>query len=88
MRASLQAVVSATDISTLNDNTAYAEAVNVKNKSSAEGKERGDIEMKDYVVLQNPQEQANRLPPPRTLILDFTLLDNLTYSHKAFRWCS
>ena len=26
----------------------------------------------DYVVLQNPQEKANRLPPPRTLIMDFT----------------
>ncbi len=26
-----------------------------------------------YVVLQKPQEQADRLPPPRTLILDFTL---------------
>ncbi len=29
--------------------------------------------MKDYVVLQKPQEQADRLPPPRTLILDFTM---------------
>jgi hypothetical protein len=37
------------------------------------GKERGDLEIKDYVVLQKPQEQADRLPPPRTLILDFTL---------------
>jgi hypothetical protein len=25
------------------------------------------------VVLQKPLEQADRLPPPRTLILDFTL---------------
>jgi hypothetical protein len=37
------------------------------------GKERGDLEIKDYVVLQKPQEQADRLPRPRTLILDFTL---------------
>jgi hypothetical protein len=37
------------------------------------GKERDDLEIKDYVVLQKPQEQADRLPPPRTLILDFTL---------------
>jgi hypothetical protein len=37
------------------------------------GKERGDLEIKDYVVLQNPQEQTDRLPPARTLILDFTL---------------
>ncbi len=36
-------------------------------------KERGDLEIKDYVVLQKPQEQTDRLPPPRTLILDFTL---------------
>ena len=39
------------------------------------GKERGDLEIKDYVVLQGPQEQSNRLPPPRTLILDFTMTD-------------
>jgi hypothetical protein len=35
--------------------------------------ERGDLEIKDYVVLQKPQEQADRHPPPRTLILDFTM---------------
>jgi hypothetical protein len=34
------------------------------------GKERGDIEIKDYVVLQKPQEQVDRLPPVRTLISD------------------
>jgi hypothetical protein len=37
------------------------------------GREPGDLEIKDYVVLQKPQEEADRLPPPRTLILDFTL---------------
>ncbi len=31
------------------------------------------IEIKDYVVLQKPQEQANRLTPSRTQILDFTM---------------
>jgi hypothetical protein len=36
------------------------------------GKERGDLEIKDCVVLQKPQEQVDRRPP-RTLILDFTL---------------
>ena len=41
------------------------------------GKERGDLEIKDYVVLQKPQEQADRLPPPTTLILDFTM----THTH-------
>ncbi len=37
------------------------------------GKERDDLEIKDYVVLQKPLEQGDRLPPPRTLIMDFTL---------------
>jgi hypothetical protein len=36
------------------------------------GKERGDMELKDYVVLQKTQKQLDRLPTPRTLILDFT----------------
>ena len=36
------------------------------------GKERGDIEIQDYLVLQKPQTQDNRLPP-RTLIMDFTM---------------
>jgi hypothetical protein len=35
--------------------------------------ERGDIELKDYVVLQKPRDLTDCLPPPRTLILDFTL---------------
>ena len=37
------------------------------------GKERGDLEVKDYVVLQKPQAQDNHLPPPHTLIADFTM---------------
>ena len=37
------------------------------------GKERGDLEVKDYVVLQEAQAQDNRLPPPHTLIVDFTM---------------
>ena len=36
-------------------------------------KERGDLEIKDYVVMQKPQTQANRLPPPHTLIMDYTM---------------
>jgi hypothetical protein len=36
-------------------------------------KERGYLEIKDYVVLQKPQEHTDRLPHPRTLILDFTV---------------
>ncbi len=30
-------------------------------------KELGDLEIKDYVVLQKPHEQTDQLPPPRTL---------------------
>ena len=47
--------------------------VKIHKITPATGKERGDLEIKDYVVLQKPLEQADRLPPPRTLILDFTL---------------
>ena len=36
-------------------------------------KERGDIEIRDYVVLQKPRDLSDCLPPPRTLIMDFTL---------------
>ena len=36
-------------------------------------KERGDMEMKDYIVLQTPQTQDNLLPPPHTLMMDFTM---------------
>ncbi len=39
----------------------------------ATGRERGDLEIKDYVVLKKTQDEADRLPPPRTLILDFTM---------------
>ena len=46
--------------------------VQIHKITPATGKERGDLEIRDYVVLQKPQEQA-RLPPPRTLILDFTM---------------
>ena len=47
--------------------------VKIHKITPATGKERGDIDIKDYVVLQNPQGQDNRLPPPRTLIMDFTM---------------
>jgi hypothetical protein len=46
--------------------------VKIHKITPATGKERGDLEIKEYVVLQKPLEQADRLPPPRTLILDFT----------------
>ncbi len=48
--------------------------VKIHKITPATGKERGDLETKDYVVLQKPQEQTDRLPTPRTLILDFTLI--------------
>jgi hypothetical protein len=54
--------------------------VKIHKITRATGKERGDLEIKDYVVLQKSQEQADRLPPPRTLILDFTL----TYTRYDF----
>ena len=47
--------------------------VKIHNITPATGKKRGDLEIKDYVVLQKPQTQANRLPPPRTLIMDYTM---------------
>jgi hypothetical protein len=47
--------------------------VKIHKITPATGKERGDLEIKDYVVLQKPQDQADRLPTPRTLILDFTM---------------
>ncbi len=47
--------------------------VKIHKITPATGKERGDLEIKDYMVLQKPLEHADRLPPPRTLILDFTL---------------
>jgi hypothetical protein len=47
--------------------------VKIHKITPATGKERGDIEIKDYVVLQKPQSQDNRLPPPRTLIMVNTM---------------
>ena len=43
----------------------------MRNITPATGKERGDLEIKDYVVMQKPQPQANRLP--HTLIMDYTM---------------
>ena len=40
--------------------------VKIHNITPTTGKERGDLEIKDYVVLQKPQTQTNRLPPPHT----------------------
>ncbi len=33
------------------------------------------MEIRDYVILQKPRDLTDCLPPPRTLILDFTLTD-------------
>ena len=44
--------------------------VKIHKITPATDKEQGGI---DYVVLQKTQEHANCLPPPHTLILDFTL---------------
>ena len=48
-------------------------SVNIHKITPTTDKERGDIEIKDYVVLQKPQTQGNHLPPPLTLIMDFTM---------------
>jgi hypothetical protein len=50
-----------------------AHRVKIHNITPATGKERGDVEIRDYVVLQKPRDLTDCLPPPRTLILDFTL---------------
>jgi hypothetical protein len=42
--------------------------VKIHKITSPTGKEREDLEIKDYVVLQKPQEQTDRLPPSLTLI--------------------
>ena len=47
----------------------------------ASGKERGDIEVKDYVVLQKPRDSSDCLPPPRALIMDFTLTHTRQLTH-------
>ena len=47
--------------------------VKIHNITPTTDKERGDLEIKDYVVMQKPQPQANRLHPPRTLIMDYTM---------------
>ena len=47
--------------------------VKIHKITPATGKERGDVEVEDYVVLQKPKEQDNHVPPPRTLIMDFTM---------------
>ena len=50
--------------------------VKIHKITPAQGKERGDLEVRDYVVMQKPQDGTDRLPPPRTLIMDFTLTHN------------
>ena len=47
--------------------------VKIHNITPVTGKERGDLEIKDYVVMQKTQTQATRLPPPHTLIMDYTM---------------
>ena len=47
--------------------------VKIHNITPATGKERGDIEIKNYVVMQKSQPQGTRIPPPRTLSMDYTM---------------
>ncbi len=47
--------------------------VKIYNITPVTGKERGDVEIRDYVVLEKTRDLTDCLPPPRTLISDFTL---------------
>jgi hypothetical protein len=47
--------------------------VKIHNITPTTVKERGVVEIRDYVVLQKPRDLTDCLPPPRTLILDFIL---------------
>ena len=47
--------------------------VKIHKITTATDTERGEVEIKDCVVLENPQTQDNRLPPPHTLIMDCTM---------------
>ncbi len=47
--------------------------VKIHKITPAQGKERDNVEIRDYVVLQKPRDATDCLPPPRTLILDFTM---------------
>ena len=47
--------------------------VKIHNITPATCKGRGDLEIKDYVVKEKPQPQTTRFPPPRTLIMDYTM---------------
>jgi hypothetical protein len=47
--------------------------VEIHKITPATGKERGDLEIKDYVVLQIPQEQVDHLPPHLNTGLHFDI---------------
>ena len=47
--------------------------VKIHKITPATGKEGGDIEIKDYVVMSKPQTEDNVLPPPHTLIMDYSM---------------
>ena len=47
--------------------------VKIHKITSSQDQERGDVEIRDYVVLEKPRDGTDWFPPPRTLILDFTM---------------
>jgi hypothetical protein len=51
--------------------------VKIHKLTPTKGKEKGDLVIKDYELFQKPQEQDDRLPLSRALILDVTL----THTH-------
>ena len=72
--------------------------VKIHNITPTTDKERGDVEIRDYVVLEKPRDLTDCLPPPRTLILDFTLtlyafwkitdvFSGTADAHQADGWC-
>ncbi len=52
--------------------------VKIHKITPAQGKERRDVEIRDYVVLQKPRDGTDCLPPPRILILDFTMTHSVS----------
>ena len=62
--------------------------VKVHHITPATGKERSDVEIRDYIVLQKPRDLTDCLPPPRTLILDFTLTHTLLENLSCLLWDS
>jgi hypothetical protein len=60
--------------------------VKIHKITSATGKEQGDLEIKDYVVLQKPQEQDDRLFDTYEICQFTCAYYRSADKHKAFGW--